>query len=451
MDDHDVGEVATAGLDTSRRHGGARPAPIALPEPPQQVAGRPVGGARQRTGRPLPGKRSWARRPLRWVIGALVVLAIVAVVAWRALPTRVSVTTVARRDVARTLVLTGRVRPPARPRLGASVSGTVRQVFVREGDHVSRGQLLVRLDDAQPAAAVAQTRAALATVEAQTRSTADQADLAFQQANRNLDRARALHAQGAISARDLEAAERSAADARSQLDAARARTAAGGATRLAEVARARAAVTEAEARLALTRVTAPAPATVLSRAVELGDAVVAGQVLLELSLDGPTELAAYPREENVADLKIGASALASADAYPGRTFVAQVSWLAPVVDRTQGTVETRFAVPDPPDYLRADMTVSINVEVERRADALVVSLDLVGDAKSAAPWVVVERAGRATRQRVRLGIVGDREVEILGGLAVGDRVLPAEIESGRRVRVTGTASGAPGARIGPER
>jgi HlyD family secretion protein len=360
------------------------------------------------------------------------------------LPARVGATPVVRRDVGRTLVLTGRVRPPARPQLGASIAGTVREVLVREGDRVRRGQLLVRIDDAQQRAALAQARAALATAEARTRSTADQAQLALEQAIRELDRARALHAQGAISQRDLEASERAAANARSDLDAARART--GGSPAFAEVSGARAAVAEVEARVALTRITAPAAATVLSRSVDEGDAVVPGQMLLELSLDGPTELVAFAREENVAELTVGAAAIASADAYPARTFAARVAWLAPLVDRAQGTIETRFAVPDPPDYLRADMTVSINVEGERRGGALVVPIERVRDARSSSPWVVVARDGRAVRQAVRLGITGDRDVEILEGLAENDLVLPADIEPDDRVRasvVPRTAASAP--------
>lgn len=370
-----------------------------------------------------------------WAVAALLVVGAVAAIVWRLVPARVSATTVARRDVARTLVLTGRVRPPARSRLGASISGTVREVLVREGDHVSRGQLLLRIDDAQAAAHVAQASAALAQAEAQARSTVVQAERAFGQAERDLARARTLLAQGAISTREAEVAERTAGDARTALDAARTR-AAGAEAPLAEIARARGALAVARSELALTRLTAPAAALVLARDAEPGDAVMPGQVLLELSFDGPTELVALAREENLGELKPGMAAVASADAYPSQSFPAYVSRLAPVVDRAQGTVEVRLAVPDPPPYLRADMTVSINVEVARRAGALVVPRDLVRDAGTGAPWVTVANDGRAVRRAVRLGIVGERDVEIVSGVGEGDRVLPADVEPGARVRLT---------------
>jgi HlyD family secretion protein len=366
---------------------------------------------------------------------ALLIVATVAAVMWRLMPTRVSATTVMRRDVARTLVLTGRVRPPARSRLGANISGTIREVLVREGDHVARGQLLLRLDDAQAAAGVAQADAALAQAEAQARSTLVQAERAFDQAERDLGRARTLLAQGAISTREAEVAERTAGDARTALDAARARVAVADAP-LAEIARARAVLAVARSQLALTRLTAPAAAIVLARDAEPGDAVMPGQVLLELSFDGPTELVALAREENLDELKPEMAAVASADAYPSQSFPARVDRLAPVVDRAQGTVEVLFAVPAPPPYLRPDMTISINVEVARRAGALVVPRDLVHDAGTEAPWVTVANDGRAVRRDVRLGIAGEREVEIVSGLVEGDPVLPADVAPGARVRVT---------------
>lgn len=380
------------------------------------------------------------RRPARRVVLPLLVavLAIgIVVTAARIRPSEAAAVVVRRASISRTLVLTGRVRAPARARIGASLTGIVREVRVREGDHVARGALLLALDDAPAVAALAQARAALATAEVRARSTADQAALTASQAERDLARARALFSQGAISARDLEVAEHAAVVARSERDVAQARTPVNGAVAptLAEIARARAAVAAAEAQLALTRITAPAGATVLVRDVEPGDLVVPGRVLFDLALDGATELVAFPREENLAELAPGAPAVASADAFPTRSFAAHVASLAPVIDPAQGTVEIRLAVPNPPSYLRADMTVSVNIEVARHDTALVVPLDRVGDARGAAPWVVVERDGRAERRSVRLGLQGDGAAEVLAGIREGDRVLPTTVRAGERVHV----------------
>lgn len=392
------------------------------------------------------------RRRLPWaILAALVLIAAVAIAVWRVLPDRVAATAVTRRDVARTLVLTGRVRPTSRPQVGTTIAGTVREVLVREGDHVNRGQLLLRIDDAQPVAALAQARAALATSVARTRSTVEQARLLAQSARRDAERARTLFAQGAISQRDRDEAERVAASAAAELSAASARDGAAAASTLAEISRARAAVASAEALLALTSVRSPASATVLTRSVDPGDAVLPGQLLMELGVDGATELVAFAREENLADLTTGSIAVASADAFPDSTFAARVSWLAPVVDPRQGTVEVRLTVPKPPSYLRADMTISINVEVEHRVGALVVPRAMVGGIGTATPWVIIERDGRSFRQAVRLGILGDRDAEVLGGLKETDRVLPSGTQPGSRVDVNTFINSASQAPIAPSR
>lgn len=403
------------------------------------------GGTSARTASPLRAGGARRRWRLPWVIlGGIALVAIVALPLWLARPEQVEATPVARRDVVRTLVLTGRVRPQGRTQLGTSVSGNVREVLVREGARVSAGQLLVRIDDAQSIAALAQARAALATATARTRSTREQADLMAQSTRRDAERARALYAQGAISEKEKEDAERAAANAAAELEAAGARAGAAATTTLAEEARARAAVASAEALLALTRVRAPTAGIVLTRSVEPGDAVGPGQLLMELALDGATELVAYAREENLADLETTARAIASADAFPDSTFQAQLRWVAPVIDPTQGTVEVRFSIPNPPPYLRADMTISVNVEAARRERALVVPRDLVGDISTDAPWVMIEREGRAVRQPVRLGIRGDRDAEVIDGLTESSRVLPVQLQPGSRVRVRGIVRGTVG-------
>lgn len=378
-----------------------------------------------------PGRRSWLRRHWLWLavaVAAIVVLLGLAL----ARPQSVPATQVQRRDVVRSIVLTGRVRPPARPQVGATTTGSVQRVLVREGDRVSSGQLLVQLDDAIARAAVAEARAMLASARGQAQSSGEQAATAVRQADLDLERARRLYEAGAVSARDVEEATRAAADARSVADAANARGSSGG---FAEVERARAAIAAAEARLDNMRITAPAAATVIARLVDPGDVVVPGQPLLELAASGTTEIVAFASEDNLADLHVGAGALVSADAYPGEQFAAQVAWIAPAIDPTQGTVEVRLGVRDPPGYLLPDMTVSVDIEVASRRAALVVPREAVGDLGTSDAWVLVEKEGRAVRRPIQTGIVGESQVEILGGLAEGERVLTALVEPGARVRL----------------
>jgi HlyD family secretion protein len=365
-------------------------------------------------------------------------LAAVLVAAWLGvrslMPATVSGVALEKRDVVRTLVLVGRVRPPSRARVGATVAGTVERVLVREGDRVARGELLVALDDREARAAVAQASAALTEATAETRAAVEQAENEARQAARDLERIEAVFEEGALTQQRVEQARQRADDARSRLEAARARTGPGG---NATVARAQAALDVARARLQLTRVVAPADGVVLTRSVEPGDAVQPGRALLDLALDGPTELVVFPSEDNLGQLQVGAPATASADAYPDSAFPARVSLVAPSVDPAQGTVEVRLAVDDPPSYLRPEMTVSVNIEAGRSADAPVLPEEAVRGLGTDAPWVAVAREGRLARQPVRVGLRADRYVEILSGVEPGELVVPPDgsPELGDRVRV----------------
>jgi HlyD family secretion protein len=83
------------------------------------------------------------------------------------------------------------------------------------------------------------------------------------------------------------------------------------------------------------------------------------------------------------------------------------------------------------------MTVSVDIEVARRAGTLIVAADAIHDATSAAPWVMKRSDGKARRQAVKVGARGSGEVEILAGLQAGDQVISASnanVAEGQRIR-----------------
>lgn len=175
----------------------------------------------------------------------------------------------------------------------------------------------------------------------------------------------------------------------------------------------------------------------LFRDVEEGDAVQPGRALLELALDGATEVVVFPAEENLPGIRLGAVARVSADAFPDSTFLARVTLVAPAVDPAQGTVEVRLAVDDPPGFLLPDMTLSVNIEVGRKAGAAVLPEDGVRALGTREPWVAVVEGGRLARRPVEVGLRAGAWVEILSGLGEGEGVVPAAGSPalGARVRV----------------
>ena len=388
-------------------------------------------------------------------------------------------------ELVQTVVATGRVSGLARVEIGSLLAGTVTEVSVREGDRVEQGLVLVRLKDEEARASVAQARSGVAQAEAgvtqaQAGAAAAAARLTqlhgttlpaaeqavriavaeLESAQRNFERVDALVSQGMLARANLDEARRALDTAQARLD--RERTIAegsrsgGGDERAAQAAlaqadaavvqarsavvQARAALAAVEARVADLVVRAPAAGTIIVRSVEEGDTVQPGRTLLVLSRPGRTEIIAPVDEKNLALLAVGQKAVVSADAYPERTFTAGLATLVPAVVAASGTVTAKFAVPDPPAYLLPEMTVSVEIEVARKAGALTLPLDAVRDLATA-PWVLAIRDGRARRVPVGIGIRGAARVEILTGLAAGDRVIPAaesKVADGDKVRVKGT-------------
>jgi HlyD family secretion protein len=189
---------------------------------------------------------------------------------------------------------------------------------------------------------------------------------------------------------------------------------------------AQAATQAARSRLAQTVISAPADGRVLTRAVEPGQIVQPGRALFTLALSGQLQLLAPVDERYLQQLQPGQAAQVRADAFPEQRFAAQVLSIAPLVDAQRGSVDVKFVVPQPPAYLREDMTLSVEVETARRASALVVPLSaLRGDAAStgAAATVWLAQDGHVQARAVTLGLRTLDTAEVLQGLAAGDTVL----------------------------
>jgi HlyD family secretion protein len=184
-------------------------------------------------------------------------------------------------------------------------------------------------------------------------------------------------------------------------------------------------------------VLAPSAGVLISRDVEVGDIVQPGKALMVLATAGQTQVVVQIDEKNLSKIALGQKALGSADAFASQRFDAVVAYINPGVDAARGSVEVRLALTQPPAYLRQDMTVSIDIETDRRTAAVVLPTSTLEDAASDKPWVLVVRDKRAVKQFVTLGLRGDTRVEVLGGIAAGEGVVPVSktgVKAGQRVR-----------------
>ncbi|MDI3510489.1 MAG: HlyD family secretion protein [Betaproteobacteria bacterium] len=400
-----------------------------------------------------------SRRSLFLSLGALLValsLVLLAWWGWRA-PQAPSIQA-SMKPLVRTLQFAARVTTFSRVEVGSTLTGRVSEVVVSEGAQVAAADVLIRLDGRELQAALAQAEANERQAQARLdglRSTGrlaaqanvNQAESVLMAAGADLNRTQGLVGQGFLSQSRLDEARRAVAVAQAQLDAARAQRDANAETGTdvaqaqAQLALASAARRSAQVRLKETEIAAPAQARVLARSVEPGQIVQPGRALLTLALSGPLQLVAQVDERYLEQLAPGQPANVLADAYPTQMFKAQVLSIAPLVDVQRGAVEVKFSLPDPvPDFLREDMTVSVEVETARREQALVLPLNALRGEGDAAPTVWVARDGRVEARAVRLGLRTLASVEVTEGLEAGETVLVGPAPGpGARVRAVTSA------------
>ena len=381
------------------------------------------------------------RRSL-WIAGGatLLVLALGGIGAQKMAGPRLAAYQVVAQPLVQTVVATGRVTAPARVQVGSPITGVVLQRHVREGDRVRPGDVLavLRADDLQ--AQVRQARAALTELQQSTRPqaqrAAQQTQQQWQQARRELERRRLLASQQAISHEALEQAIEAETLARLAAEQAQLQAHALQPGQSQE-ASAQARLASAQAQLDKATLRAEVAGTVLTRHAEPGDLVQPGQVLFEMAGDGTTEVLVALDEKNLEVLALGQSARCIADAYPRQPFAAELDFIAPSIDPQRGTVEVRLAVAAAPDFLRQDMTVSVNIQTGAQASAIVVPNDALANLDGEHPHVWVVEQGRAVRRELQLGLRGLVQTQVTAGLQAGDWVLAdaqTPLEPGQRVR-----------------
>jgi HlyD family secretion protein len=391
----------------------------------------------------------------KWFILAVVVL--LALGAWQSvrviLGPAIVVDEVKRGHLIETVVASGHVESPFRVEIGSQLTGTVQEVLVQEGEKVTKGQPLISLESRELKASVVQAQGAVAQAEARIRQieelTRPSADEALTQAKATLlnaqqtyDRTAQLEHNGYATRAALDDAQKTLDVARAQMRSAQFQvyTASPGGSDyvMAQTLlnQARANLDTAESRLGYATIAAPRDGVLITRSVERGTVVQPGKALLVLAPAGAAQLVLQIDERNLGKIALGQKAVASADAYPDQRFAAEITYINPGVDISRASVEVKLTVADPPDYLRQDMTVSVDVQVAAKDDALVLPLRSVHDVLSGAPWVLGIKDGRASQRPVRIGLHGNSHIEITEGLAAGEVAIPQSsgVLTGQRVR-----------------
>jgi len=401
----------------------------------------------------MAGNEKNGRKRRRWIwIGAIIILLAAAGAGVRASlepnhtidPSRLA--KVERGDIARSVVATGKIEPRAKVEVKSKASGIVKEIFVDYGEWVKKGQVLVELDKEELQARVREAKAVLLAAQAaeqsarasyeRNRTEAEAPDLPFLKAS--MERARKLREDGLIAASVCEEAEkayemalnkqmmalRNVAVARAEIARAN-----------AQVAQAEAALDRAEENLRNSTIKSPMDGLVLSRDVEVGDAVssilvLGSQATLLMTLGdvGDVYVRGKVDEADIGNVYIGQPARIVVESFKDKKFNGKVTKISPlgVEQDNVTTFEVRVSIANPTGELKANMTANAEIILEEKHDVLLVRESAVVYDRQRNAFVEMPDPGAETGKRkvpVKLGISNGIEAEVLAGLRQDDTVI----------------------------
>jgi ABC exporter DevB family membrane fusion protein len=344
-------------------------------------------------------------------------------------------------------------------RVSSKIPGRIRTMTVDQGDRVSKGQILVVLDNDDYRARVETERAALEKAEAhlrllrsgarpeereQARAALDEATAVAETARRNYERLSQLFDRGVISLEDLDRADRERKTAEARLEATRQRyqqVLSGSrpeeiAAAEAEVRLARARLAEAEAAYENTFIRSPIEGVVIRRFMRPGESIrfeTVGMPILSIADTSALRVRAEIDETDVAWVAIGQQATVTADAYRGEVFTGRVVHVAPSVGRktlfSDEPAEKRdteileiLIDLDPPSRpLMIGLRVEVVIEVLHKENVLVVPAGAVfrRDGRS---FVMKKTATGWQPHPITVGATDGVNVEVRDGVSDGEIV-----------------------------
>jgi HlyD family secretion protein len=414
-------------------------------------------------------------------IGGVVVIALVGIAAASAMNkgragVAVRIEEVGERDLVAIVSASGWIEPHRKVDVQSDIMGRITELRVVEGQRVTRGEVLLRIDPMQSEAAAQRARAAVS--EAQAREAQTRANLV--QSERAYERMKAIAAQdpNLVSQQALEEAETQVLVQRELLQAA-------GHT----IAQARAALGEAQDRLSKTVIRAPMDGVITRLNVEEGETAIVGMMnnpgSLLLTIADLSAMQAVVRvdETDVPRIAIGDSAVITIDAFRGQTLSGRVSEIGHSATRPRGGAagqqqaaanqavdfEIKITLDSPPPTLRSDLSMTAEIVTAMRKGALAIPIialtvrespDSVVASEDAAAAAFAQEIGARTDQEgvfvvrdgeakfvpVQVGIAGRGHFEVLSGVAAGDSIVAGPydvirtLSDGRRVRAMPAAA-----------
>ena len=353
---------------------------------------------------------------------------------------------VARGDVARSVVATGKIQPITKVEVKSKASGIVEKLFVDINNKVHKGQPLAQLDQQEILAQVEAQRAQLAAAEAnvgtfeanieQDKVNAAAHDLPMYKTT--LDRNLQMQKEGVVSRQALDDANRDYLAALTKRDAANAQIGVDNAKlkqARAQVLQSQASLKQLEEQLSYTTIVAPMDGVILSRDVENGDAVssilVLGSTATLVMTEGDTtqvDVQGKVDEADIAHVYMNQPARIKVESFRDRVFNGRVTKIAPLgVEKDNVTTfEVRVSIDNPGGELKANMTANAEILLDEHKGVLTVAENAVMyDGQKNASVEIPDKGQKEGKRKipVKVGLSNGSVTEIVSGLKEGDQVI----------------------------
>lgn len=272
------------------------------------------------------------KKTLWWIIGGGIALLILIIVIGKANSdngTKVAVEKASPHTITETVTASGKIYPETEVKISPEVSGEIIELNVEEGDSVSKGELMVRINPAIYSSIVTQSAANVEETRARAANSSEmmeQAKANFEQAKSNYERNKKLYEEKVISAMEYEQVKASYLSAKASYEASRANVSGG----KYSITAASAGLSQSRENLRKTTIIAPRSGVVSALNVKLGERVVgtaqmAGTEMLTIADMSRIEVRVDVSETDIAKVKIGDTTIIEADAYRNRKFTGVVS------------------------------------------------------------------------------------------------------------------------------
>ena len=349
-------------------------------------------------------------------------------------------------DLAKSVVATGKVEPITKVEVKSKASGIVKKLYVEYGDRVKQGQLLAQLDKIEIEAGVEQSRASLEAAQANLTSSKADYERAKVDAEspdvpllkRAYDRNLSMQKDGVVSQSALDDAEKDYRLAVNKQNVARAQMLvlqAKIAQAQAQVAQDQASLKQFEEQLSYTDIVSPLDGIVLSRDVEIGDAVSSILVLgsgatLVMTLGDTSQVYVKGKvdESDIGRVYLGQPARIKVESFKDKTFNGVVTKISPMgVEKDNVTTfEVRVSIQNPGGELKAEMTANAEIILEEHKSVLQIPEGaIIYDKDRNASVEVPDAKGKDGQRKVaiNIGISNGAKTEVLKGLNEGDQVI----------------------------